>query len=85
MDYDSKEWTKVPLETIKTPQPHNMVCGPSYWIVTPDECVLRFRESSWQHNAYEDIIKHMIETIHVGCRIEYLPVAFVPHDCRDYA
>jgi hypothetical protein len=80
-DYnDPKFWTKVPLEDIKTPKTNKMCVGQRFWAVTDDNCVLFFKGHSPQYNHSEAILKR----IRPDCRVEYIEMAYVQHDCRDF-
>lgn len=78
MDYENaKVWTKVHIDEIKIPRAGKLVHAPAYWIVTPDNHVLRFRDSAWQCNSNKELAEMLIPKLHPTCHIEYIEITFV--------
>lgn len=84
-DYNNKKyWKKVPLDEIKTPRVGKICYGASYWSVTEDNCVLFYRGHSPQCNNNEYCAESIRKKIHPTCRLEYIEMAFIDHNCEDY-
>lgn len=79
--YDEKPWIKVPVEALKTPSPGKICKGPAWWAVTPDNCVLFFKDyCSPQCNTE----KAIVERLRPGLEVRHIPISFIPHRCEDY-
>lgn len=76
-DYSKKPWVKIPIEEIKTPKAGKACYGPAWWVVTPDDCVLKFRGHSFQCNTDKAIVEYLIAKTHHRCRAEFIEMAFV--------
>jgi hypothetical protein len=78
-DYNAAPWIKMPIAELVTPKPGRLCKGPSFWAVTPDECVLFFEDySSPQSNTNRAIV----ERIRPGLEVRFIEMAFVPHRCE---
>lgn len=82
-DFTKKPWKKMLLSDLITPKNDSLCKLGRWWIVTPDRHVLFYGESP-QCNANEAVAKHLLNKLHSGCTIEFVAVAYVPHDCHDY-
>lgn len=83
-DYALPRWRKVPLEKLKTPRGGAICYTDTWWIVTPDNCVLFFRGFSPQCNSNEAVAKYLRERLHPTCTVEKIEVAYLDHNCHDY-
>ena len=81
-DYNKKPWIKMPLSELKTPIAGRLCMGPRWWAVTEDGCVL-FYKAYYSPQCNQS--KQMVERIRPDLNPVYVEVAFVPHDCSDYA
>ena len=85
-----KEFKKIPVkDIIKVPDKGQFIeiYRNRWWVVTSDDCILNYKEISYQCNMYESIIKKTCEsykTMFVGCKPVFIEIAFLPHNCRDY-
>jgi hypothetical protein len=77
---NNKLYTKVPLSNVIEPKHGSVVYCNYYWVVTPDECIIRFSESAWQGNSKEEVSKILQEKIYKDCRIEFFPILYLPPD-----
>jgi hypothetical protein len=56
-----------------------------YWAVTDDDCILAYKGYSRQCNSNEGIVQRLISSDrHPGVKVVFLPLVFLPHNCRDY-
>jgi hypothetical protein len=81
------KWILVPVSDITTPQPGRIVYGPRWWAVTDDDEVLFFqRYTSPQCNADKAIVEHLTKNYNgIKTTARFLPLAYLPHRCSDYA
>lgn len=76
-DYDRAPWRKVPLAQLQQFRPGFVCKAPSYWAITPDECVLFYNNrghSSPQCNTNPAVVKHL----HPALEARLIPEAYVP-------
>lgn len=80
-NYDEKPWIKMPVSDLTTPKTGRICKGPSWWAITPDDCVLFFKSyGSPQCNS----VKEIVERIRPGIEVRHIQAAFIPHRCQDY-
>jgi hypothetical protein len=78
-------WIKMPLAELTTPKDGRIVYANRYWAITDDDCALFFRSYvSPQCNVYRRIVERLTADGQ-RARIEFVAIAFVPHNCADYA
>ena len=78
-DYDKSPWEKVSVDELKTPRAGKICYGASYWAITDDGFALFYRGS-----AQCNTVKSIVESIRSDCKVEFIEMAFVSHNCRDY-
>lgn len=76
------KYTRTPLSEV-TSIPNGMVMAyrDYYWVVTPEEEILKFKKASWQCNTHEAIVKRLCPE---GCSVRQIPVVFIPVNPHDY-
>jgi hypothetical protein len=81
------DWIFVPLEDLTTPQPGRIVYGPRWWAVTEAGEVLFYkRYTSPQCNSEKTIIERVLSQYEpVKTTAQFIPLAYLPHRCSDYA
>ena len=80
-NYDTGLWIKMPLSELLTPRSGRVCKGPSWWAVTPDECVLFYQTyASPQCNENRSIA----ERVAPGLEVRFIEMAFVPYKRKDY-
>jgi hypothetical protein len=79
-------FVRVPLSDITTPKSGRICMGERYWAITPENEALFFKlrpssTGSPQCNSNRSIVERLLPE---GCRVEFVPMAFLPHRCSDY-
>lgn len=65
-DYERAPWSKMPISELQAYRPGYVCKAPSYWAVTPDNCVLFYEtrgHSSPQCNTNAEVVKHLHPTL----------------------
>lgn len=65
-DYERAPWRKVPVADIQQFRPGYVCKAPSYWAVTPDECVLFYESrghSAPQCNTNAAVVRSLHPTL----------------------
>lgn len=78
-DYDRAPWRKVPIAEVTTFKPGCTCLAPSYWAVTPDECVIFYesrRHSAPQRNTNPEVVRHLHPTL----AIRLIEQAYAPRE-----
>lgn len=83
-DLNKPPYTKMKISDLQTPKPGRLVYGPSWWIVTDDDCVLFFRKHSPQCNSNKLVSEHLRDKLYPGLEVRFIEHAFLPHSCSDY-
>jgi len=79
-----RDFIKMPITELTTYAPGRRCMAPAWWVVTEDRCVLFFKHYySPQCNQNRAIVERIMR--HKNASIEFIPQAFVPHSCSDYA
>jgi hypothetical protein len=80
-------WILAPLADITTPKPGRICYGPRWWAVTENDEVLFFdRYSSPQCNANKAIVDRLGSGFDAPeTTPKFVEMAFLPHQCSDYA
>ena len=75
--------TKIPIEQILDPPVGQTVDvrGPTWWIVTPDNCVM-FCRGSPQCNTNQIIVRKMRDKIYKDCDLVLLDKCYIPVDIQ---
>lgn len=74
-DYNRAPWIKMPIAELTTFTPGRVCKHPSWWAVTPDDCVLFYKTlGSPQCN----VDRAIVERIRPGLEVRFIPQAFVP-------
>ena len=75
----------VPIDKASAPKSGMFEVYKDYWwVVTPDEEIMFYREHSPQCNRDEAIAKRVHEKLYPGYEVRQLPLVFVPINPRDY-
>ena len=75
-DGDLSAYKRKPIVEVTTVRTgHFNVYKDYWWIVTPEEEILRFRGTSWQCNMNREIVEHLAPE---GCTVRQLPVVYIP-------
>lgn len=82
MELDPR-YRRVPIAAV-TATPNGLVNAyrDYWWIVTPDEELLKFGKGSWQCNPHREVVEHLAPA---GCTVRQLPIVFIPAHPQDYA
>lgn len=78
-----KPWQKYPIKNHLTPKDGYICMCNLYWIVTEDNCLLKYGKGSYQCNSKEKLAAHGIE-YYPNCSVKYFDVLYFPHDCQEY-
>lgn len=77
-DYNNPDkYTKFKISDVSKPANDRVCWCNYYWVVTPDDCILLYRECSWQCNPHKGIVEKIIETAYPDCRLEYFDVLYL--------
>jgi hypothetical protein len=78
-----ERYIRMSLTELTTPSGGRIVMTDRWWIVTESNEALFFKHyTSPQCNHDKSIAEHIKPA---GTRVEFVPVAYVPHKCSDYA
>lgn len=79
---DASKYITVPLSDLTTPKNGRICLCDRWWIVNEKDEALFFRHiTSPQCNSEKSIAERLKPE---GCRVEFVPVAYVKHNCSDY-
>jgi len=82
------DFTKTPIAEatqIPTKGQFVQILRDRFWAVSEDDCILTYKGSSPQCNDNEGIVERIIKgDHHPGVKVQFIPLVFLPHDCRDY-
>lgn len=81
-DTNSKEWTKLPISEHNFPQDGYVCYCNKFWIVTEDNCVLKFQNIIYQCNLNEEISKTYAEKYFLNCTSKFFEVLYFPQADR---
>jgi hypothetical protein len=93
MTVAAEKFRRMSLDELTTPKPGRLCYGPAWWTVTAEREVLFFMPGkrrdygSPQCNSNEDCARYLHrskEQEFPGSTVEFVPMAFIPHDCNDY-
>lgn len=77
------DYIRMSLSDLTTPKGGRIVMTDRWWVVTEDEHVLFYRSyGSPQCNSNKAITERLAPS--AGGKPVFVPVAYVPHNCRDY-
>jgi len=83
-----EDFTKTPIAVATRVPATGQFCEilrNHYWAVSEDDCILTYKGHSRQCNSNEAIVQRIIAgDHHPGVKVQFLPLVFLPHDCRDY-
>lgn len=77
---DLSKFTRIPISEIQTPKDWKICYPASYWIVTPENEVLRFKKCAYQCNTNKLLAESFLKRFPEDFRIEHLPMTFVDND-----
>lgn len=80
-DINSKQWTKYPISEHNSPKDGYVCYCNKYWIVTEDNCVLKFNKSSFQYNSHDVISDKYVENF-PNCTSQFIEVLYFPQEDR---
>lgn len=76
------KYTRKPVaDIVAVPSGMVMAYRDYYWIISPNEEVLKFGKGSWQCNPHKEVCEHLAPE---GCSVRLLPIAFIPVHPQDY-
>lgn len=80
-----KKYQRVKIEDATTPTAGiNNIYINDWWIVTPEEEILFFRNSSAQCNHNRELAESIRDRIYFGFEVRQLPAVFRPVNPQDY-
>ena len=78
----SEKFTKIPIaEIIKIPNDGETVqlYKNRWWAVTEDDCILLFKEHSYQCNTNINIMERVLQSkTHPGVKVQFIETAYIP-------
>jgi hypothetical protein len=81
MSLDAK-YKRVPLADVTSPKNGiHMIYKDHFWIVGPDDEILKFGRGSWQCNSSREICEHLAPE---GCTVRQVPLVFILVNPSDY-
>jgi hypothetical protein len=79
---DKNKITKLPVAYITTPRDGAVVMLNRWWVVD-DEGAYLYGRTSWQCNSDPRLVARLVADMYPGARAEFIPVAYVNHNCND--
>lgn len=79
--YKAKAFDYFPVSDLLQPNNSGLfrVYKDYYWIVTPEDCLIRFGGHSWQCNLNECIAQRFLK-MYPGCKVVQYPLIFIPSE-----